>query len=152
VSEELDPEGFSEEVNNYYSSGVTDDIIGTDNIAGDPMLANTTATSANDAARGYVSNINDANVSSTIDDDILASGVTPGSFNIANMPINDNVVENQDISGDSSGVGFRVGSAVDNAVEPQNNVQQIPGFTYMPNHPNADVAGYVPNYMANQGV
>lgn len=146
--------------------GVTDAQIGVDNIAGDPMLANTTVTGANDAARGYVGGVNDATVSSTIDDDILATGVTPGSFNIADMPIgtgdnnivstqqvNDNVVDNQDISGDSSGVGFSVGSAIDNAVDlpwPDDGQDGTP-MVYMPNHPQA-VNGYIPEWLANQGI
>ena len=130
------------------------------------MLANTTATGANDAARGYVGGVNDATVSSTIDDDILATGVTPGFFNIADMPtgtgdnnivstqqVNNNVVDNQDISGDSSGVGFSVGSAIDNAVDlpwPDDGQDGTP-MVYMPNHPQA-VNGYIPEWLANQGI
>ena len=194
MSEELDPEGVSEELSfggglqdsyiaddgsavnvygqdgmTYGSSddyGVTDAQIGVNNIAGDPMLTNTTTTGANDAARGYVGNVTDATVSSTIDDDILATGVAPGSFNIANMPtgtgnnnivstqqVNDNVVDNQDISGDSSGVGFSVGSAIDNAVNlpwPDDGQDGTP-MVYMPNHPQA-VNGYIPEWLANQGI
>ena len=145
---------MNEQASNYYSSdnsGVTDAQIGVDNIAGDPMLTNTTVTGANDAARGYVGSVNDATVASTIDDDILATGVTPGSFNIADMPINDNVVDNQDISGDSSGVGFSAGSAIDNAVDLSwpDDEQDTTTMVWNPNHPKA-VDGYIPDWL-NEG-